>query len=180
MPSNFTAPEIRRLLNLLESELAARGTPAIMYVVGGAAIALSFDTDRSTKDIDATLVPEDAVLEAARAVAEAEHLPPDWINSDAAAWIPAIPTDALHTPDRAGLQVVVASPEALLAMKLVASRNRDIPDIKLLAETIGTKDPVALANLVRDQYGEDQLESVHGGYDDMLTWCRTLTGQLWP
>jgi hypothetical protein len=53
-----------------------------MYVVGGAAIALSFDTGRSTKDIDATMIPEDAVLEAAGAVARAEHLPPDWLNSE--------------------------------------------------------------------------------------------------
>jgi hypothetical protein len=65
-------------------------------------------------------------------------------------------------------------------MKLVASRNRDVLDIKLLAEAIGIKDAVALANLVRDQYGEDQLEAVHGGYDDMLTWCRTLSSHLWP
>lgn len=180
MPSTFTAPEIRRLLDLLESELTARGTAATMYVVGGAAIALSFDASRSTKDIDATLVPEDAVLEAARAVAAAEHLPPDWINSAAAAWIPALPTDPLGTPNRAGLHIVIASPEALLAMKLVASRNRDIPDIKLLAETIGIMDAVALANLVRDQYGDDQLETVHGGYDDMLIWCHTLSDQLWP
>lgn len=180
MPSNFTAPEIRRLLELLESELASRGTAATMYVVGGAAIALSFDTNRSTKGIDATLVPEGAVLEAARAVAEAEHLPPDWINSDAAAWTPVLPKGALRAPNRAGLQVVVASPESLLAMKLVASRNRDIPDIKLLAEAIGLKDPVALANLVRDQYGDDQLEAVPGGYEDVLVWCRTLSSQLWP
>jgi hypothetical protein len=151
-----------------------------MYVVGGAAIALSFDTGRSTKDIDATMIPEDAVLEAAGAVARAEHLPPDWLNSDATSWIPAPPAGALAAPAGAGLEVIIASPQALLAMKLVASRNRDIPDIKLLAEAIGMTDPVALADLVREHYGEDQLEHVHGGYADMLTWCRTLTSRLWP
>jgi hypothetical protein len=73
--TRFTATEIRRLLGLLEDELARQGTAASMYIVGGAAIALSYDTDRTTKDIDATLVPEDVVLRAAKVVADAEQLP---------------------------------------------------------------------------------------------------------
>lgn len=64
-------------------------------------------------------------------------------------------------------------------MKLVASRNRDIPDIKLLAEAIGVPDPHAMADVVRSQYGDDQLELVHGGYADMLIWCETLAQRLW-
>jgi hypothetical protein len=76
--------------------------------------------------------------------------------------------------------VEIASPETLLAMKLVASRNRDVPDIKLLAEALGLVQPLAMAELVRSQYGADQLEAVHGGFDDMLLWCRTLCERLWP
>jgi hypothetical protein len=64
-------------------------------------------------------------------------------------------------------------------MKLVASRNRDVPDIKLLAEAIGVTDPSDMADLVRNQYGEDQLELVHGGYEDMLIWCETLAQRFW-
>jgi hypothetical protein len=86
----------------------------------------------------------------------------------------------LSAPVRVGLHVDIARPEALLAMKLVASRNRDIPDIKLLAEAIGITDAKAMADVVRHQYGEDQLELVHGGYADMLLWCETLVGRLWP
>jgi hypothetical protein len=124
--TRFTAAVIRRLLSLLEAELTKEGTAASMYIVGGAAIALSYDTDRTTKDIDATLVPEDVVLRAARVVADAEQLPPDWLNTDAAPWIP--PHEEAAGSTGRGLRIQVASPEALLAMKLVASRNRDIPD----------------------------------------------------
>ena len=178
--TRFTAAEIRRLLGLLEDELAKQGTAASMYIVGGAAIALSYDTDRTTKDIDATLVPEDVVLRAAKVVADAEHLPPDWLNTEATPWVPPHDEVGRREPPGSGLRIDVASPEALLAMKLVASRNRDIPDIKLLAEAIGTTGAVQLADLVREQYGADQLEAVHGGYADMLLWCQTLTRQLWP
>jgi hypothetical protein len=64
-------------------------------------------------------------------------------------------------------------------MKLVASRTRDIADIKLLAEATGVTGAVELADLVRDEYGEDQLDML-GGYDDMRLWCQTLAQQLWP
>jgi hypothetical protein len=49
----------------------------------------------------------------------------------------------------------------------------------LLPEAVGIVDAVLMADLVRDQYGADQLEAVHGGYADMLLWCRRLVGQLW-
>jgi hypothetical protein len=49
MPSTFTAPEIRRLLDLLENELAVRGTAATMYVVGGAALSPRMHTTHRTE-----------------------------------------------------------------------------------------------------------------------------------
>jgi hypothetical protein len=142
--------------------------------------ALTYDAGRRTKDVDAELTPEESVLEAAAAVAESEGLPPTWLNSDAKAWIPPHATPAPAAASPTGLRVEIASPDALLAMKLVASRNRDVPDIKLLAEALGLTEATAMAELVRDQYGADQLELVHGGFDDMLLWCRTLSERLWP
>ncbi len=44
--SDLDAAGITRLLEALDSELAARGTTADVYLVGGAAIALSFDATR--------------------------------------------------------------------------------------------------------------------------------------
>jgi hypothetical protein len=177
MTDDFTPPQIRHLLDLLETELEHRGVTATMYIVGGAAIALAHSPDRRTRDVDATFAPQQAVLDAAKAVAEAEGVPPDWLNANAAPWIPPHSAQASTKPRRAGLRIEIARPEALLAMKLVASRNRDIADIKLLAETLGLKNPAAMADLVQDQYG-DQLE-LHGGYTDMLLWCESLAAMLW-
>lgn len=163
--SDFSAAEIRRLLDLLNVELQSRGIAASMYVLGGAAIALAHDSMRRTQDVDALPVPTDQVLAAARAVADAEGIPLSWLNTNAAWWIPPRSGISLAAPIEVGLRIEIATPEALLAMKLVASRNRDLPDIRMLAEETGLIDPKDLADLVLAQYG-DQLDAVHGGYDE--------------
>ncbi|MEV6417745.1 hypothetical protein [Kribbella sp. NPDC051718] len=104
MTDDFTSHEIRRLLDLLEAELARRGVAATMYVVGGAAIALNYSSGRRTKDVDATFVPEQVVLDAARAVADAEGLPLNWLNADAAPWVPPRAAEVVSAPIHAGLR----------------------------------------------------------------------------
>lgn len=51
-----------------------------MYVVGGAAVTLAYDTRRSTRDIDAVFEPKAPVYQAAAEVAEQLGLPPGWLN----------------------------------------------------------------------------------------------------
>lgn len=172
----FTAPQIRRLLRLLEEELTRRGIAASLFVVGGAAIALEHNSERRTQDVDAAIVPPDAVLAAAAEVARSEQIPPSWLSANVTPWVPARGRPTLP-PTEIGLRVDIAPPRTLLAMKLVASRNRDISDIRLLAEELGITDPKELADLVHAEYG-DSLE-MHGGYDDMLLWCQQLVNQFW-
>ncbi len=62
--------QIIDLLTELGDEMQGRGQRAEMFIVGGAAMALAFDSRRATRDIDAVFVPKAAVYEAARAVAE--------------------------------------------------------------------------------------------------------------
>src|SRR5689334_2061133 len=102
---DFSPTDIARLLDLLEAELSRRGVAASIYIVGGAAIALTYDTGRRTKDVDADLTPEDEVLKAAVAVAESEGLPPTWLNNDAKAWIPPYSTlTSSGSPSATGLR----------------------------------------------------------------------------
>lgn len=35
-----------------------------------------------------------------------------------------------------------------------------------------------MADLVPSQYGEEQLELVHGGHADMLAWCESLVARV--
>ncbi len=163
-PVAFQAEEIERLLGLLDSRLRSRGVRASIYVVGGAAIAMTVVNTRRTVDIDA-VASEAAVMEEARLLADAEGIPTTWLNGNAGGWVPPRPADAVAPPERLGLTVHYAPPEHLLAMKLIASRPQDEPDIIALSLALGLGERAEkYADLLERVYhGEDALASVMGG-----------------
>jgi hypothetical protein len=155
--------EIERLLDLLNQRLRRRRLRASIYVVGGAAIAITVPgaSDRRTVDVDA-VVSDRAVLEEAEALAHEEHLSRHWLNPSAAPWIPPRPPHAQTPPRRLGLTVHWAPPEHLLAMKLVAMRPQDSPDIVSLSRQLGLgADAQEYANLLVSVYDvEDGLQTI--------------------
>jgi hypothetical protein len=117
----------------LGDRLARRGVVADLYIFGGAAMALAYDSRRSTRDIDAVFKPHGMVLDEARAVAEELGLPQWWLNEQASAYVaPGGDSNAPRVFDHPGLRVSAASPEHLLAMKVLAARRRDADDIRFL------------------------------------------------
>lgn len=115
----------------LGDRLARRGVVADLYVFGGAAMALAYDARRSTRDIDAVFKPHGVVLDEARSVAAELGLPQWWLNEQASAYVaPGGDTNAPRVFDHPGLRVSAASPEHLLAMKVLAARRRDADDIR--------------------------------------------------
>jgi hypothetical protein len=153
--------EIERLLGLLDKRLKQRGVSASVYVVGGAAIAVTVYDARRTVDVDA-VASDPVVLEQARQLADAEGIPPTWLNENARPWIPPPPPAATAQPRRPGLTVHWAPPDHLLAMKLVAARPQDAPDIIELAQQLGLgEDATAYADLLERIYdGEDALQQM--------------------
>jgi hypothetical protein len=120
-------------LRRLGDKLARRGVVADIYVFGGAAMALAYDARRSTRDIDAVFHPHGIVLEEARAVAAELGLPQWWLNEQASAYTaPGGDPAGPRVFDHPGLRVQAASPEHLLAMKVLAARRRDGDDIAFL------------------------------------------------
>jgi len=119
----------------LGDRLARRGVVADLYVFDGAAMALAYDARRSTRDIDAVFQPHGVVLDEARAVADELGLPQWWLNEQASAYVaPGGDTNAPRVFDHPGLRVSAASPEHLLAMKVLAARRRDADDIRFLVK----------------------------------------------
>jgi hypothetical protein len=49
--------ELERAFTALGERLARRSVVADLFVVGGAAMALAYDADRVTRDVDAMFVP---------------------------------------------------------------------------------------------------------------------------
>lgn len=164
----FRAGEIVDLLSELDNRLKARGISAAIFVVGGAAIAVTSNDDpRRTEDIDA-ITRDEAVLEEARAMASQRKLPEDWLNTRASSWMPPLPEDALQHDDAPGLHITYATDEFLLATKLIAQRRKDAADIVLLAERLNLKDPSVadLEQLICRHYTDrDALEFILDGND---------------
>jgi hypothetical protein len=136
----------------LGERLARRGIVADVYVIGGAAMTLAYDARRSTRDIDAVFQPHGAVLEEAWAVADELGLPRWWLNEQASSYAArGGDQNAPHVFDHPGLRVSAASPEHLLAMKVLAGRRRDAEDITYLVKHLGltsTADVLAICTTV--------------------------------
>src|SRR5665811_1043676 len=127
----FDRNKIIELLTELGRRLSAKGVAGRLYVVGGAAMALEFDTRRATRDIDAIFHPPTSIADEAASMAADLGLPPGWLSAAAQAFIP-LPDEDQVSFDVEGLQIAVSSPANLLAMKMAAGRPQDITDLVVL------------------------------------------------
>lgn len=149
---------IRQAFRRLGERLQQRGVVADIYVIGGAAMALAYDSRRATRDIDAVFVPHGIVLDEAREVAAELGLPHWWLNEQASAYVaPGGDPDAALAFDHPGLRVTTASPEHLLAMKMFAARRRDADDVRLLVQTLGLTDPMQVQALCEQVFPAERL-----------------------
>jgi len=127
--------DIRRLLELLDQELATTETHAELYLVGGAVMCLALGARDATRDVDALFRPTARVREAAARVALRAEVPPDWLNDAVKRWLGDRGEFAswLELPH---LTVFVAHPKYLLAMKCMAMRLgaefQDVDDVRYL------------------------------------------------
>lgn len=148
--------ELTAALEDLADLLQARRTTARIYIVGGAAMAMAYDSDRFTHDIDGVILDSHTVVtRAVHEVARRRGLPTYWLNEQASSYLPrGQDRRGLVVFDHPALRVTAASPERLLAMKVMAGRPADIPDIRLLVEILGRTTP------------EETLETVASIYPD--------------
>jgi hypothetical protein len=71
----------------LGERLERRGVVTDLYVFGGAAMALAYDSRRATRDVDALFKPHGIVLDEALAVAAELGLPRWWLNEQASSYV---------------------------------------------------------------------------------------------
>lgn len=129
--------EILRLLTLLGRRLHDRGLQGEMYIVGGAAMALAFDTRRSTRDIDAVFEPKVAIYEEAAVMARELSLPPGWLNDAVKGFLGPDDVEAAPVLEVPGLRCLAASPRMLISLKVLAHRvGEDEGDVRLLADLL--------------------------------------------
>jgi len=163
---------LEQAFRMLGDRLARLGLVADIYVFGGAAMALAYDARRATRDVDAVFRPHGPVLAEARAVAGELGLPAWWLNEQASAYVaPGGDPAGPRVFDHPALRVSAASPEHLLAMKVMAARRRDVGDIQLLLAHLSLQSPDEAWALCREVFPDEEppprarllLEDAFGG-----------------
>ncbi len=147
--------ELLEALAELDEELKVLNVRGEVFIVGGAAMAIAYDTRRATADVDAVFVPSNEVRTAASRVAERLGLEPDWLNDGAKAFMPGDDENQIGVYEGQNLSVAAASPQYLLAMKLMASRiERDQDDIRELYKLCGLTTAEEGIDLLTSYYPE--------------------------
>lgn len=158
----FHAKELTDGLRQLVSKLQQQPGRTSVRIVGGAALALRHFDRTATRDIDAAIDTntskfDDAVAE----VANENGWSNDWLNREAAKYIPSwgkrIEWETIFDDGKTVIEVAPA--EAMLAMKLRANRpGRDDTDIAKLMAVCGIDQIEHLDDLYGDYYPGDALD----------------------
>lgn len=160
MPVQLTKADIEHLFEMLSAELAKTDTHGEVYLVGGAVMCLALNARAATRDVDAWFKPVTQVRQAAARVAASADVPEDWLNDAVKAWLsPRGKFDRYF--ERSHLQLFVAQPTYLLAMKCVALRLaeefHDLEDVRFLLRYLNiTTRTVAMA-IVMQYFDAEQI-----------------------
>lgn len=145
----FSLDDLYEGLRALAEKLEERNVYAHLYVVGGAAMAMTFVPDRTTRDIDAVIGRDGSVvLECVTGVADERQWPANWLNDNVTKFVRSVPPDrdreARVLWAHRNLLVSGAPPKYLLAVKVRANRPTDNDDIRVLLDVLGiqSKDEV--------------------------------------
>ena len=158
--TRLTASDIRRLLQLLDQELAESGARGEVYLVGGAVMCLALNARDSTRDLDAFFKPTQVVREAAARVAARADVPADWLN-DAVKGLLGRRGEWQPYLELPHLSVFTATPAYLLAMKCAAMRLgeefRDLDDVRYLLRYLNITTPDEAMAVVTRYFDASQL-----------------------
>jgi len=124
------------------------GTHGKMLLLGGAVMMLKVGNRNMTEDVDAAFEENaQAIRTAVRSVAAREDLDDDWLNDGAKGFLYSKPETVLFG-NYAGLEVYIPTLDYLLAMKIVAGRDRDIGDASALITHLGLQSPQEVLDIL--------------------------------
>lgn len=158
--TGLTRADIRRLLELLDAELAAQDVEGELYLVGGAVMCIVFDAREATNDVDALFKPTRLIREAAIRVAAKASVPDSWLNNAVKGYLsPRGEFDRFL--ELGNLKVFVAHPRYLLAMKCASMRLgeefHDLDDVRYLLRYLNVSTAEEALAIVTDYFDESQL-----------------------
>lgn len=156
--------QIHKAFMRLGELLRDRRVTGEIDVFGGAAMVLGFDFRRATQDVDSLVTQgHGQVMQAAQEVERELHLPPNWLNEQATVYLSTNRDFSMFrmypSEGQFGLRVLLARPEYVLAMKLIAFRlyGTDVEDIKYLAHHLHRTSAEDLLSLLKHYYPNEQI-----------------------
>ncbi len=150
--------EIEKYLRAVGAELVEQELIGEIVLAGGAFMTLVLRSREATLDVDAYFDPETsgAIRAAALKVARQHGLPDDWLN-DAVKGFFATPPLTTRWAEYPGLRVDALTPAYMFAMKAVAGRPQDLPDLQELAEHLGVTSSEGALAIVTEHVPERLL-----------------------
>ncbi len=169
------AAEVGGLLDELLRRCIERGVSADLYLVGGAALTIQLGRPRTTPDFDTLLNPKTEIVAVAEEMAAELGLSPQWVNSNAFAFLGGMDTEAdaeATLLDYPGHRVRVASPRYLLAMKIAAMREKDFDDAAACVRHLGHRDAEQIIAEAIAIIGRDSMAWSAPHDADLHEWLR--------
>jgi len=154
--------QMLKLLDQLALEAEKEGVRVELFVVGGGAMALAYNVDRVTGDLDAVFEPKSSVANLAKKVAASSpyDLSDDWLNDGVKGFLPGPDSDATVFLDHPFLSVSVASPRYLFVLKAMSARESDHEDLEVLYPLCRFKDADEALDLVAKAYPANRMKPV--------------------
>ncbi|MCL2158876.1 MAG: DUF6036 family nucleotidyltransferase [Oscillospiraceae bacterium] len=158
MDCQIDKEQILSLLHELGDELARNQSFATINVCGGAAIAIAYNSQKASDDIDAVLVDFDErgkFFDCVKQVAVRHGLPENWLNEDVKIFVNSLREYSYLDFGKLGaLSIRIASEEQLLAMKLFAARRKDLADAMLLCKSLNIQTKESLSEVLEKYFSE--------------------------
>lgn len=150
---------IHSAFTALAEELRRDRKRGEIVIAGGAVMALHFDVDRVTRDVDGLITEgHGTVMEAAQRVATHLSLPRGWLNEGVSIYLSTEDDlSRVRTFDHPNLIVYSASTEHMLSLKTRAARAQDIEDLRLLAAELGLSSASEIEAVVDRFFPDDPL-----------------------
>ena len=150
--------QILNLLHELGDELAEEQSYATINVCGGAAMAIAYNSQKTSDDIDAVLVDFDdrnKFTECIMKIAMRHNLPKNWLNEDIKIFVNSLREFSYIDFGKLGtLSIRIASEEQLLAMKLFAARRKDLADAIILCKSLKIETKEGLTAVLEKYFSE--------------------------
>jgi len=159
LKDGLTRSDIMQLLADVGNIMHTQGLHVSIYIVGGAAISLTYDTTRrTTQDVDASILNHPKEFsEAVTSVANIYNLPENWLNTSAVGFMSQRPMGEELEIQFPGITVISGSPEHLIAMKIRALRKQDIDDLVFLIQQLDIHSPEDVAKITNEQFDESDM-----------------------